>query len=100
MHGNLLIILVLRAEGCSGIFQPNIISFGCGWKIVRLRTENRLPEIDFPFGAERKTKMKEAVINYKTMFYEILEMPFTFSRMSVNMMGTPVSFTQRLYLPS
>ena len=37
---------------------------------------------------------------YKTMFYEILEMPFTFSRMSVNMMGTPVSFTQRLYLPS
>ena len=29
-----------------------------------------MPEIDFPFGAERKTKMKEAVINYKTMFYE------------------------------
>ena len=52
MHGNLLIILVLRAEGCSGIFQPNIISFGCGWKIVRLRLENRSAEIETSFGAE------------------------------------------------
>ena len=52
MYGNLLIILVLRAEGCSGIFQPNIISFGCGWKIVRLRLENHSAEIGTSFGAE------------------------------------------------
>ena len=84
---------MLRPEGYSRYLSAWL-------HFVWLRTENRLPEIDFPFGAERKTKMKEAVINYKTMFYEILEMPFTFSRMSVNMMGTPVSFTQRLYLPS
>ena len=31
---------------------------------------------------------------------EISEMPFAFSRMSVNMTGTPVSLAQRLYLPS